>query len=199
MSKRKIPIQNKPNKKVKDQLSYDRFNEKLNLLKATKKGNVNVLKNILNKRLFDYNLLNNYENNNILHISIIKEHINCVEEILTKKDFLVHELNDNKDTALDIVIKKIKSTDIKKVTYTKLIIYTRMAYFIVKHIIDNTDDYDLEEYEKDFRTIFKELNDFITTLKKNVIDVKINLSVYIPLEELKNKLIRILSSTTIEA
>lgn len=196
MTKRRIPSQNKPNKRIKDLVSYDRFNEKLNLLKAAKEGNVTILRKILNKRLFDYNLLTDYENNNILHITVMREHVNCIEEILKRKDFLVHESNGNKDTALDIIVKLIKST---KYHHTKLIKYTKIAYLIIKHIIDNTDDYDLEEYEKDYITIFKELNDFIAELKSKVVDVKIDLKSYIPLEELKNKLMRILSSTTIEA
>lgn len=196
MTKRKIPSQNNPNKKIKDLVSYDRFNEKLNLLKSAKEGDVTILRKILNERLFDYNLLNDYESNNILHITVMKEHVECIEEILKRKDFLVHESNGNKDTALDIVVKQIKST---KYHHTKLIRYTKIAYLIIKHIIDNTDDYDLEEYEKDYITIFKELNDFLAELKSKVVDVKIDLKLYIPLEELKNKLIRILSSTTIEA
>ena len=196
MTKRRIPSQNKPNKKIKDLESYDRFNEKLNLLKAAKEGNVKTLRNILNKRLFDYNLLNDYESNNILHITVIKEHVECIEEILKRKDFLVHESNGNKDTALDIIVKQIKST---KYHHTKLIKYTKIAYLIIKHVIDNTDDYDLEEYEKDFRTIFKELNDFIAELQSKVVNIKIDLKLYISQEELKNKLIRILSLTTIEA
>jgi hypothetical protein len=198
MLKRKISTQNKPNKKVKDQLSYDRFNEKLNLLKAAREGNVIVLKNILNKRLFDYNLLNDYENNNILHISVIKEDINCIQEILKKKDFVIHELNDNKYTAFDIVAKKIKYSNIKKINHTKLMKYFRISYIIVKHIVDNTDYYDLEEYEKDFKTIFKKLNNFTTELKEKVLDVKIDISAYISIEELKNRLTTILSLTIIE-
>ena len=76
--------------------------------------------------------------------------------------------------------------------------YFRISYIIVKHIVDNTDYYDLEEYEKDFKTIFKKLNNFTTELKEKVLDVKIDISAYISIEELKNRLTTILSLTIIE-
>lgn len=199
MSKRKITTQNKTNKRIKNQKLYDIFNAKLKLLYTARNGDAKSLKNILDSGLFDYNLLTGHSNSNILHISVEEEHFNCIEEILKKKDFLIHELNYDNESALDIVIRKIKLTDTKINSHAKFIRYLRFAFIIVKFIIDNTDEYDLEEYEKDYKNIYKELDDFILKLKKNVVETETDLSLYIKREEMKNTLLKILDLTTTKA
>lgn len=199
MSKRKITTQNKTNKRIKNQKSYDIFNAKLKLLYAVRNGDAKSVKNILNGGLFDYNLLTGHSNSTILHISVEEEHFDCIEEILKKKDFLVHELNYDKESALDIVIKKIKLSDTQKNPHTKLIRYFRFAYIIVKYIIDNTNEYDSEKYEKDYKKIYKELNDFTSELRDNVVNKKKDISLYIKKEEIKNRLTKILTLTTTKA
>ena len=163
MLKRKITNNNNNiNKKIKILI------DKEELLKSAAVGNSDVLKKILDKKSFDYNLVVDRESNNILHLAVKNNNLLCVQEILKKSDFLVNEINNENETPLDIVINKLKKFNYNNNNKSTFFNYISITMMIL--IFNEKNNFDIDEYKTDFLGILNKMTIFINNVKDNIVD-----------------------------